>query len=94
MSARAPQRRKITARELAEQIGSSTRTAQRLIAEPRAEFEQRARARRDQAVELRAQGLLLREIAEQMQTTVGAVGGLLDRARKDLVGDSIAEMAS
>lgn len=82
MSAETPARRKVTAREAAEQLGVSTRTIRRLVAEPRAEFEARAQARRARAVELREQGLLYKEIAEEMDTTTGIVGRLLRDARK------------
>lgn len=77
-----PVRRKQTARELAEKFGSSTRTIQRLVAEPRAEFEARAHNRRHRAVELRKQGLQYREIAEVMGCSTGTVGRLLHDARK------------
>ena len=82
MSARTPARRKKTARELAEQFGSSTRTVRRLVAEPREEFLARAAANRARAVELRGQGLLYREIATEMGVTTGTVGKLLHDARK------------
>ncbi len=56
-SAQAQQRRSITAKELARRLGSSERTARRLIAEPpRDQFLERAERRRKQVVELRQQG--------------------------------------
>ena len=82
MAAKHPVRRKMTAREAAEQFGASTRTIQRLFAEPREEFEARARTRRNRAVELRQQGLKYKEIAEEMGISTGAVGRLLHDARK------------
>lgn len=82
MSAQASRRRRVTARELAERLGSSERTARRLIAEPRADFLARAAANRARAVELRGQGLLYREIAEQMGIPIGTVGRLLNDARR------------
>ena len=80
--ARAKQRRTITARELAERLGSSERTARRLIAEPRNEFLERATVRRDRVVSLRNQGMKYRDIAEEMDITIGAVGRILHDARK------------
>ncbi len=55
-AARAQQRRSITAKELAQRLGSSERTARRLVAEPREDFLERAQARRTQVVGLREQG--------------------------------------
>lgn len=82
MTAHTPGRRKLTAREAAERFGVCPRTIRRIVAEPRDEFEARAASRRKQAAELRAQGLKYREIAEQMGISVGAVGALLNIARK------------
>lgn len=81
-AARAPQRRSITARELAERLGSSERTARRLIAEPRDEFLERAKVRRDRVVALRKQGMKYKDIAEEMGISTGAVGRILHDARK------------
>lgn len=82
MSAQAKKRRAITARELADRLGSSERTARRLVAEPRADFLDRAKTRRSKAIELRSQGMKYREIAAEMQVSVGTVGRLLHDARK------------
>lgn len=49
MPAEAPARRNRTAREVARRIGTSERTVRRIIAEPRADFETRTRARQDPA---------------------------------------------
>ena len=81
-AARAPQRRSITARELAERLGSSERTARRLIAEPRDEFLERAKVRRDRIVDLRKKGMKYKDIAEEMGISTGAVGRILHDARK------------
>ncbi|MEE2061553.1 helix-turn-helix domain-containing protein [Rhodococcus artemisiae] len=81
-AARAQQRRAVTAKELARRLGSSERTARRLVAEPREEFLARAQARRDQVVGLREQGLKYREIAEEMGISTGAVGRILHDVRK------------
>ncbi|AUM20133.1 replication protein RepB (plasmid) [Rhodococcus ruber] len=82
MPAENPVRRTKTARELAAQLGVSERTIRNVVAEPRHEFEARARARRDHAVKLRTEGLKYKEIAEEMGISVGAVGRLLHDARK------------
>ncbi len=81
-SAQAQQRRSITAKELARRLGSSERTARRLIAEPRDQFLERAERRRKQVVELREQGMKYREIAEKLEMSTGAVGRILHDARK------------
>lgn len=80
--AQAKQRRSITAKELAKRLGSSERTARRLIAEPREEFLERAEARRKQVVGLREEGMKYREIAEELGISTGAVGRILHDARK------------
>lgn len=80
--AQAKKRRAITARELAARLGSSERTARRLVAEPRQEFLNRAKARRARAVELRDQGMKYREIAEEMGISTGTVGRLLHDAKR------------
>lgn len=82
MSAQAKKRRSITARELADRLGASERTARRLVAEPRADFLDRAKARRTRAIELRGQGLKYREIAVEMNVSTGTVSRLLHDARK------------
>lgn len=81
-SAQAQQRRSITAKELARRLGSSERTARRLIAEPRDQFLERAELRRKQVVELRERGMKYREIAEKLEMSTGAVGRILHDARK------------
>lgn len=82
MGAEKPARRKRTAREIAQRLGASERTVRRIVAEPRADFLARAAANRARAVELRGQGLLYREIAEQMGIPIGNVGRLLHDARR------------
>ncbi|WP_427286805.1 sigma factor-like helix-turn-helix DNA-binding protein [Bacillus tropicus] len=81
-AALSPQRRSVTARELAERLGSSERTARRLVAEPRDEFLGRAKERRDRVVALRKQGMKYKDIAEEMGISTGAVGRILHDARK------------
>ena len=54
-----------------------------MVAEPRYEYERRARERRAAVVQLRLQGLLYREIAERTGATTGIVGRLLRDARRN-----------
>lgn len=89
MGAERPIRRKQTARELAEKMGASTRTIQRIMAEPRDQFLARAAENRRRAVELREQGLKYREIAEEMGVTTGTVGKLLHDARRYAVSSEL-----
>ncbi|WP_224392910.1 sigma factor-like helix-turn-helix DNA-binding protein [Pseudonocardia sp. ICBG1293] len=53
-----------------------------MLAEPRDEYERRAQKRRAEVVALRLQGLTYQEIAERVDSTVGAVGRLLADARR------------
>ena len=73
MTAANPQRRKQTARELAERFNRSPRTIRRVMAEPRADFESRAAARHEQIRTLRDQGLSMRAIADEIGVSVGTV---------------------
>lgn len=57
MGAVKPIKRKHTARELAERLGVSERTIQRLMAQPRAEYEAETHARQDKALRLRESGM-------------------------------------
>lgn len=82
MGAETPARRNRSAREVAERLGISPRTVRNIMAEPRAEYEARAAERRRRVLELRAQGLKLREIADEVGMTVGGVGTILHHARK------------
>ncbi|MGY1969738.1 helix-turn-helix domain-containing protein [Nocardia gipuzkoensis] len=77
MPAKNPVRRSKTARELAEQFGASDRTIRRMVAEPRAAYEQRAETKRAQAQRLRSEGLSYREIADTMDISIGSVSSLL-----------------
>ncbi|WP_324188466.1 replication protein RepB [Nocardia higoensis] len=76
-------RRSMSAREGAAKLGVSPRTIRRLVAEPRDDFETRARERRERAAELRAGGATYKQIADELGCSVGAVGGLLHIARRD-----------
>lgn len=94
MGAENPERRKQTAKELAERFGVSDRTVRRLMAEPRESFLARAQARRDQAVELRSRGMTHSQIAAEMGISRGTVGRLLLDARKLAERDEVQAKAS
>ncbi|SEK23288.1 Sigma-70, region 4 [Rhodococcus maanshanensis] len=53
-----------------------------MTAEPRSEYKVRAAERRRRVLELRAEGLKLRDIADEVGMTVGGVGTILHRACK------------
>lgn len=78
MSAKNPVRRAKTARELAEQFGTTDRTIRRMIAEPRTDYETRAAERRTRAQALRAAGKSYRQIAEELEISIGSVSTLLN----------------
>ncbi|SEK96209.1 sigma factor-like helix-turn-helix DNA-binding protein [Rhodococcus maanshanensis] len=80
MGAANPARRIKSAREVAERLGISPRAVRNIMAGPRAEYEARAAERRRRVLELRAEGLRLREIADEVGMTVGGVGTILHRA--------------
>jgi transposase len=82
MGAKNPVRRRLTAAEAAERFGASARTIQRLFAEPRQDFLDRAKQRRETAAALREEGLSYKQIAEKLNCSTGAVGSLLHEARK------------
>lgn len=81
MSAERPARRNRTARELAEKFGVSARAIRYIAAEPRLEFEARARDRQAQATALRDQGLTFAQIGEALGISRHAAAGLVRRAR-------------
>lgn len=88
-------RRSVTAREGAAQLGVSARTVRRLVAEPRDEFEDRARQRRVRAAQLRNAGRTYKQIADDLDISIGAVGGLLSIARREgLLIDVARDQAS
>jgi DNA-directed RNA polymerase specialized sigma24 family protein len=70
-------RRARTARELAEEFGASVRTIQRHLAEPRDDYETRAAAKRARAQQLRADGASYRQIADELEVSIGSVSSLL-----------------
>ncbi|KAA1011866.1 HTH domain-containing protein [Pseudonocardia sp. EV170527-09] len=82
MSAVRPRRRTRTARELAEELDVTPRTIRKYAAEPRADYEQRAKHRRRTVVTLRLQGLSYKQIAEQTGDSASTVAHLLHAARR------------
>jgi len=74
MGALKPVRRQFTAREAAERLGVTTRTVQRLMAEPREQYLARANGKREQVAALRAEGLSVRAIAEKLEISKSAAG--------------------
>lgn len=82
MPARTPKRRKITAREAADILGVTPRTVCNMVAEPRAEYLGRAKARRERAARLQLEGLRCLQIAEAMECSYRAVVCLLYDARR------------
>ncbi|MBF0809381.1 helix-turn-helix domain-containing protein [Rothia nasimurium] len=82
MGAVKPVQRRFTAREAAERLGVTTRTVQRLMAEPRDKYLARANHKREQAAELRAQGLSVRQIAEKMGVSKSAAGRYVQEYEK------------
>jgi DNA-binding CsgD family transcriptional regulator len=82
MVAETPQRRKHTARELAERFGVTPRTIQSFMAEPREQFEARSKARQMEALGLRERGLTYQAVADQLGISRGAAAGLVHRARQ------------
>lgn len=82
MTAAHPQRRKLTVREAAEQLGVSPRTVVRFMAEPRGDFLARAAERRKAVLKLRQQGLTYSQIGAKLELSTGAVGRLLRDAKR------------
>ncbi|WP_224392898.1 hypothetical protein [Pseudonocardia sp. ICBG1293] len=82
MGALNPRRRKRTAREVAERAGVSERTVRAIVAEPRAEYLARAKARRARVTALRDQGLTYKQIIATTGETEAAVRRLLYEARQ------------
>lgn len=66
MGAMKPFKRNHTARELAERLGVSERTVQRLMAQPRDEYLAETHGRQDEALRLRELGMKWREVGEAL----------------------------
>lgn len=72
MTARTPQLRKKTARELAEKFGVSPRTIRNHVAAPRDWWTQHRRELRQKAARLRATGMTWREVGNALGMTESA----------------------
>ena len=68
-----------TAREAAERVGMSVRTAQRWTSEPREVYLARAAQRHEKIRQLRKQGMTMREIASHVGVSVRAVHYALNK---------------
>lgn len=79
MSARMPQPRKKTARELAEKFNVSPRTIRNHIAAPRAWWTEQRRELRQKAARLRATGMSWAEIAKALDVTESSARALARR---------------
>ena len=77
-----PNRRNTTAKEAAARLGKSERTIRRYMAEPREDFLQRAKDRRERVAELRAAGMKYVDIADTLGLPIGTVRRLIYEARK------------
>jgi len=82
MSAEIPQRRTMTARQAAEKIGVSERMIRRVVAEPRDDYDRRAKERGEQILAWREEGILWREIADRLNVSTGAAQMAGNRALK------------
>lgn len=81
MGAENPVRRNATAREVAEQLGCSPRTIQRIAAEPREAYLARAAARRERVLSLRSEGKKYPEIAEILEVPVSTVKSIMRQVK-------------
>ncbi|MBF6341762.1 replication protein RepB [Nocardia abscessus] len=86
MAAEHRKRRTKTARELAAQLGVSERAIRKIVAEPRDDYEARARAKQTRARELRARGATYRQIADDLGISIGSVSTLLHRSPMSKAG--------
>jgi transcriptional regulator with XRE-family HTH domain len=95
VGAESPERRKLTAKQMAARFGVSDRTVRRIMAEPRAAYLARVRERREQAVALRAESLTQQQIAARMGVSQQTVSRLLREAeRLASSGDESSAQAS
>lgn len=78
-----PARRGLTKRQLAELAGISEATVSRKYSEPREDFLARAEERKQAAIDLRRQGLTLREIAEELNVSLGSAHRYIKQAREE-----------
>ncbi|MFI8978462.1 sigma factor-like helix-turn-helix DNA-binding protein [Nocardia asteroides] len=64
---------------MAEQLGVSERSIRNIVAEPRDDYEARAKAKQARARALRAEGATYRQIADELGISIGSVSTLLHR---------------
>ena len=81
MTAETPERRPMTAKELAARVGKSERLIRKMWAEPRDDYETRAEERRAEALRLYEKGLSYQGVADELGITRYAAAGLVRRAR-------------
>ncbi len=81
MTARIPQLRKKSAKELAEKFGVSERTIRNHMAAPRDWWTQQRREMREKAANLRATGMTWKDVGEALGVTESAARALGKRAR-------------
>jgi transposase len=79
-------RRSLTSTEAAKRFGKSPRTIRRLVAEDRSDYEATAAARRQQAHDLKQQGMSWAEVAEAMGCSTEAAKQLGKRYRAKAAG--------
>lgn len=82
MTALHQERRKFTAKQMAEHFGVSERTIRRLMAEPRSSYEAQAKEHREKIIDLKRQGMKQRDIATTLGITPGLVSIRLREARE------------
>lgn len=90
MGAVKPVKRKHTARELAERLGVSERTIQRLMAQPRAEYEAETHARQDEALRLRESGMKWADVGAELGGVSASAAYQLAAKARDRRAQSVA----
>jgi len=85
MTARAPQLRNKTAREVAQKLGVSPRTVRRYVAAPRDWWEDHRRAMRAKAVALRSTGMTWAQIGEELGCSDEAARAMAKRAASEQI---------
>jgi transposase len=81
MTARTPQLRKKTAKEVAAKLGVSARTVRRYVAAPREWWKEHRREIREKAATLRDTGMTWKQVGETLGVTEGSARALAKRAR-------------
>lgn len=81
MTARTPQLRKKTAKEVAAKLGVSARTVRRYIAAPRDWWQKHRREIREKAATLHDSGMTWKQVGETLGVTENAARALGKRAR-------------